>query len=60
MITAREKNFLKGRSERTISHARMDPSRMAHTETHTPMVRELISGLISMVQDNSLARSRCQ
>ena len=60
MITAREKNFLKGRSERTISQARMEPSRMAHTDTQTPMTRELINGLISMVQDSSLASSRCQ
>ena len=60
MITAREKNFLQGRSDRTISHARTAPSTMAHTDTHTPMVRELSSGLTSMVQDSSLASSLCQ
>ena len=42
MITAREKNRLQGRSERTISHASTEPRAMAHTDMHTPMVSELI------------------
>ena len=41
---------MKGRSDRTISQARMEPSRMAHTDTQTPMTRELINGLISTGQ----------
>ena len=60
MITAREKNGLQGRSERTISHASTEPRAMAQTETHTPMVKELIKGLMSMDMDSSLASSLCQ
>ena len=33
---------------------------MAQTETHTPMVKELIKGLMSMDMDSSLASSRFQ
>ena len=60
MITAREKKRLQGRSDRTISHASTEPRTMAKKDTPTPMVRELISGLISMFMDRSLARRRFQ
>ena len=59
-MTAREKKGLKGRSLRTMSHARTEPSKMAHTETPTPISREFSKGLMSRFMDRSLASSRFQ
>ena len=60
MMTAREKKGLKGRSERTISQARMEPRVMAHTDTPKPISREFSRGLTSRFQLRSLASRRCQ
>ena len=60
MMTAREKKGLKGRSLRTMSHARQEPRAMAQTDTPKPMVREFSRGLISRFQLRSLASSRYQ
>ena len=60
MITAKEKNFLNGRSVRTISQARTEPMVIARTETHTPISSELSNGSSSSLLVSSLASRRCQ
>lgn len=60
MITAREKNFLHGRSLRTMSQAMMPPSKMLPTDTHSAIIRELSSGRKSILEDTVLLRMRCQ
>ena len=60
MITAREKKGLKGRSDRTISHARTEPRAMAQIDTPAPMIREFTRGCTSSFMVRSLASSRCQ
>ena len=44
MMTASEKKLLNGRSVRTISHARPDPSKIAKNDTKNPIIRELSKG----------------
>ena len=44
IITAREKNFLPGRSLRTISHAMRPPTRMLPTETQDAISKEFSRG----------------
>ena len=60
MITASEKNGLKGRSVRTISHARTDPIRIAKNDTQTPISSELSSGWSSICLVSALPSRRCQ
>ena len=54
MITAREKNFLPGRSLRTISHAMRPPTRMLPTET-----QDAISKEFSRSRDNGELDQSC-
>ena len=60
MIMARERNFLHGKSERTISQASAEPSMMLITDTVQEIISEFMSGLYNNAELTSVNRRRFQ
>lgn len=59
-MRAREKNFLYGRSLRTMSHASSEPRVIPNAAVHTDINKEFLRGVHSIFWEMLLVRTRFQ